>query len=293
MNRKTHFSSALLIIVLLTACGGGKEENKPESYNVNISGHVEKGPIVSGAEIKLNCIRGYNEVTFVEAISTVTDNLGSYNFKDIEADTKFVGLSANGLYFNEVTGELSSKPFELGAFVDITKASNANVNLLTTIAFRVANFIMVGDGFRERYLIEDASRIAQERVIKAFGLDKFGITDFTRLSISNGDDAAAALLAVSSMLLTTRSENSLDMLLTGIRNELGMEGELSPSSKATLLQDARYIATIHTQIENNVVEYYGNQGKTLTIKNITKYLDLDGDGIAGNESDDYINSITL
>ena len=72
-----------------------------------------------------------------------------------------------------------------------------------------------------------------------------------------------------------------------------MEGELSPSTKAALLQDARYIATIHDQIEKNVMDYYAKQGKTLTVKNITKYLDLDGDGIVGNESDDYINSITL
>lgn len=293
MRTKTPLTFAVIVMVLFTACSGGKEDIKPVSYDVNISGHVEKGPILSGTEIKLTCVRGYNEVTLAEDKTTVTDNLGSFSFKGSQADTKYIGLSASGTYFNEVTGAVSSKPYELGAYVDITKTSTVNINLLTTIAYNVASFIMVGDGFRERYLIEDASRIAQERVINAFRLDAFGITDLTKLSISNGDDSAAALLAVSSMLLSTRSETSLGQLLTGIRNELGMEGELSPSTKATLLQDARYVATIHDQIEKNVMDYYAKQGKTLTVKNITKYLDLDGDGVAGNESDDYINSITL
>ena len=61
---------------------------------------------------------------------TIDDNTGSFSIKGTLA-YKIVELSADGYYFNEVSGSLSTATLTLQALSDLTDSSSVNVNLFS------------------------------------------------------------------------------------------------------------------------------------------------------------------
>ena len=117
---------------------------------------------------------------------------------------KIVELSADGYYFNEVSGSLSAAKLTLSALSDLTDSSSVNVNLMTHLEKK-----------RVEYLIDSgltfaaAKTQAQTEILKIFNIDNVTLGNSETLDISKSGDGNAVLLAISAILQSDKTEAEL------------------------------------------------------------------------------------
>lgn len=278
---KHHFQAAAFAALCLFTCscsddnGGGTYE--PQTYNV--SGKVEKGPFVSGSTITMQPMDAKMQASGESYSATITDNAGNFTFGSKLFNAPFAELTANGYFFNEVDGDLSSGTLNLRALVDLSDKSTVNVNILTHLKYqRMLNLIEQGSSFKQ------ADRQAQQELFAAFGLTAYASTDASQLSIISGTDEAAALIAVSSLILGERSEAEVTEYLAKMSREFGQDGEFSIETKAQIKEDKDYLADKLGDIKDNIVSRYADLGLDVSVKELARYFDWDDDGTAGNET---------
>ena len=205
---KHHFQAAALAALCFFAfsCSDDNSGGTYEPQTYNVSGKVEKGPFVSGSTITMQPMDSKMQASGESYSATITDNAGNFTFGSKLFNAPFAELTANGYFFNEVDGDLSSGTLNLRALVDLSDKSTVNVNILTHLKYqRMLNLIEQGSSFKQ------ADRQAQQELFAAFGLTAYASTDASQLSIISGTDEAAALIAVSSLILGERSEAEVNV----------------------------------------------------------------------------------
>ena len=278
---------ALLLCVLFTSC----EENngtdfEPQTYNV--AGKVEKGPFVSGSEITIQPMSGQMQALGTMYTSTIQDHLGNFSFGSKLFESPYAELTANGYFFNEVTGQLSAGTLYLRAIVDLSKSATVNVNILTHIKYqRVLNLIAQGKTYAE------ANAQAQEELFKAFGLEKYASKDASQYSIIEGTDESAALVAISSLVLVERTEAAVTEYLACLCKEFGNEGVFSDDTKKQIKADREKLADKLKDIRNNIRARYNDLGIDVEVPPLAPFFDWDDDGVVGNETLQEGETITL
>ena len=130
---------------------------------------------------------------------------------------------------------------------------------------------------------KEANNQAQEEVLKTFGLEKYAKTDVNHFSITSGTDEAAALIAVSSLILYNRSEAQITEYLSQLSEEFAEDGNFSETTKLQIRKDMFSLESKLPQIAENIKKRYQGMGKEVAVKNLIYYFDWDGDGTAGNE----------
>ena len=130
---------------------------------------------------------------------------------------------------------------------------------------------------------KEANNQAQEEVLKTFGLEKYAKTDVNHFSITFGTDEAAALIAVSSLILYNRSEAQITEYLSQLSEEFAEDGNFSETTKLQIRKDMFSLESKLPQIAENIKKRYQEMGKEVAVKNLIYYFDWDGDGTAGNE----------
>ena len=97
-------------------------EETNTSSAVTLSGKVQKGPYVQGTEITVRELDSSMTPSGNTFTSTIDDNTGSFSIKG-KLTNKIVELAADGFYFNEVSGSLSSAKLSLQAFQTLPTAA--------------------------------------------------------------------------------------------------------------------------------------------------------------------------
>lgn len=269
---------ALLLCMPFIAC----EENngidfEPQTYNV--VGKVEKGPFVSGSEITIQPMSAKMQALGTMYTSTIQDHLGNFSFGSKLFESPYAELTANGYFFNEVTGALSSGTLYLRAIVDLSKSETVNVNILTHIKYqRVLHLIVQGKTYAE------ANDQAQKELFKAFGLEKYAGKDASQYSIIEGTDESAALVAISSLILAERTEAAVTEYLARLCREFGENGEFSTDTKAQIKEDREKLAEKLSDIRYNIRSRYNDLGIDVEVPPLAPFFDWDDDGVAGNET---------
>lgn len=282
MVKLHHILSIALSVISLTACSSGGEDepgggDKPTSGKYALSGKVEKGPFVQGSAIS---VQPLNES--MTAIGTVfngeiSDDAGDFDLGSVELASQFVRLAADGYYFNEVSGDLSSGQLHLVAIADLKDKSTVNVNILTHLkSGRVQKLMKGGKSFK------DANAQAQKELLEQFGLQRF-TSSAEGWSITAGTDEAGALIAISSLILYDRTEAEITQYLSRLTQELADNGKFSNSIKQDISDNSRELKRYFSDISNNIVSRYNDLGKSVTVKDLKYFFDWDGDGTAGNE----------
>lgn len=211
--------------------------------------------------------------------STITDNEGTFTFGSKLLKSPYVKLSASGYYFNEVTGELSKGTLALNAVANLQNAADVNLNILSHLKYQRVMDLVAKDGKS----FKEANNQAQEEVLKTFGLEKYAKTDVNHFSITSGTDEAAALIAVSSLILYNRSEAQITEYLSQLSEEFAEDGNFSETTKLQIRKDMFSLESKLPQIAENIKKRYQEMGKEVAVKNLIYYFDWDGDGTAGNE----------
>ncbi len=197
---------------------------------------------------------------------TIDDNTGSFSIKGTLTN-KIVELSADGYYFNEVSGSLSTAKLTLSALSNITDNSSVNVNLMTHL-----------EKNRVEYLIDNgltfaaAKTQAQTEIMKIFNIDNVTLGNSETLDISKSGDGNAVLLAISAILQSDKTEAELTELLSTINTDIRTDGRMdSTNTKATLVTAADYLKDLHSEIRSNIENRYSNLGISATIPSFESY----------------------
>lgn len=220
--------------------------------------------------------------------STIEDNLGNFNFGSLKMDSPYAKLSANGYFFNEVGGSLSSGTIQLDAIVDLTDEQTVNVNLLTHLTSRRILYLMSHDNID----FTKANKQAQTELLTAFGLQKYDTKNVSQFSLTDGDDAAGALMAVSILVLGDREEASIVEYLAKLTLEFASSGTFSEATKNAMGKTRNQLNERLDDIRQNIIGHYQELGQSITIRDLAYYFDWDNDGIAGNELDNN-STVTL
>ena len=266
---------------------GGEDKFEPTDYTVK--GKVEKGPFINGSTINLQPMNAKMASTGSTFSTTITDNAGNFAFNTATLETPYAQLTANGYFFNEVTGQLSIGTLSLRALVDLSEQSTVNVNILTHLKYtRILNIVE-----KDNKTFKEANKQAQEELLRAFGLQEYADTDVSNYSITAGTPEAGALIAISSLILSTRGEAKTTEYLAKLSKEFGDNGAFSDETKEIIKEDRNTIMSGLRGIEENIKNRYKELGQTVEVMPLEYFFDWDNDGIAGNEIYDSINPPTF
>jgi len=267
------------MMAMLQSCSSNDDLDGYTPTNFNVGGKVEKGPFVRGTAIQMQPLDAELDETGESFTSTITDNEGTFTFGSKLLKSPYVKLSASGYYFNEVTGELSKGTLALNAVANLQNAADVNLNILSHLKYQRVMDLVAKDGKS----FKEANNQAQEEVLKTFGLEKYAKTDVNHFSITSGTDEAAALIAVSSLILYNRSEAQITEYLSQLSEEFAEDGNFSETTKLQIRKDMFSLESKLPQIAENIKKRYQEMGKEVAVKNLIYYFDWDGDGTVGNE----------
>ncbi len=197
----------------------------------------------------------------------ITDNKGAFAIKNIELQSGYVQLMANGFYFDEVRGEKSTAQLTLFALANLADTSSVvNANLLSHLEKDRVIYLMQ----EENKDFAIAKKQAQKEVLAVFGIEKKNIVVSENLDITQEGDDNAILLAVSVILQGYGSVADLSELLAGISGDLKPDGILNDSTLGTtLINNAFYLDL--TTIRENIINRYQELGSTVVISDFEKY----------------------
>src|SRR5689334_5561174 len=134
---RLYYLSPLLL--LLASCGGGGASpppvtDPPPTFTVQ-SGLAQKGPMIKGSPVTAQELDSRLAPTGKQYSYQITNDLGAFS-PTSTFTSAFIGVSATGYYFDEVTNAVSPAPVTLMGYSDISTNSVLNVNLLTTLAYQ-------------------------------------------------------------------------------------------------------------------------------------------------------------
>ena len=183
-------SLALIGMLAFTSC---TKEKMGGTFS--FSGKVQKGPFVTGTTINVNELNENLGQTGKAFTTSITSDDGSFSLANLEMESDLALLTANGFYFNEVLGQLSSAQITLQALADLTDGSTVNINVLTHITkARIETLVREGMSF------SDAKRKAEGEFQDFLGVTEHFNQGFEQMSIASQGDFNAMLLAFSVIL---------------------------------------------------------------------------------------------
>ncbi|MEM9834617.1 MAG: kelch repeat-containing protein [Bacteroidota bacterium] len=286
--KKYVFPVSLALIVAILGCQEDEEIIISDTEITDLEGYVQKGPFINGTAITLSELDEKLVATGKNFTTQIADNRGSFSLKDIELESEFVQLQAEGFYFDEVKGERSAAQLTLFALADISDASSVNVNLLSHLERNRVVYLMQ----EEELEFQTAKNQAQQEILTAFGIVSDSIGYSERLDISQDGEQNAILLAISAILQGNNSVAELSELTANLITDLREDGTLNSEATKTKLKEQAKLLDL-PQIRKNLKDRYTEMGVEATISNFEQYIDSDGDGILNKNEDDTPDDFTF
>lgn len=237
-NKYFYLSAALAFA--LCSCSDNDETGGDFTPTIfNVMGKVEKGPMIRGSHVDMRTLDEYMTPTGSFYSATIDNNLGDFNYGTLKINSPYAQLTADGYFFNEVDGELSEGTIKLDAIVDLKDNSTINVNVLTHLKSKRIHHLVTTQGMT----FKEANAQAQKELLTQFGLQQYASKDASQFSLTSGDDASGALIAISSLVLTDRSDAEIVEYLSILSNEFGTEGAFSQETKKKIQSGKNYLNT--------------------------------------------------
>jgi hypothetical protein len=267
MKKHAKFISIIVVLftlAVLTRCN--KDENSGANKLESLIGFAQKGPMINGSSVTVFDLRSDLSPSGKSYSSQITDNKGTFQLDNISLSSDYVGLRADGFYFNEISGEQSVAQITLFALSDISGNSDININILTHLEKPRVEYLMNnGKSFAE------SKTQAQKEILEIFNIEKGDMKTSENLNLSESGDDNGILLAISSILQGYRSESELTELLSNISNDIKEDGTMDSEALGSLLiNHAINLDTI--SIKNNLAGRYSDIGVTADIPVFGKYI---------------------
>lgn len=246
----------------LCACSTQTAGTSEESEGIvalagkGIKGAAQKGPLVKGSDVVLRetSAEGTLEPTGREFHTTTVNDKGEFQFGELDLESQYALLSAEGYYAHEYDGERSECPMRLDAVTNLNNRSTANVNILTHFEYkRVLKLVKEGVPFAE------AKKQASREVLAAFGVD-IDVSSAEDLNIFNTSEGDRTLFNISLLIDNTpewtywvddEKEDcpKLQNYLDGFAEDFADDGELSDSIMQAIAGHAYEITRMYDRME--------------------------------------------
>ncbi len=264
MKRLVKISCLLLFLAYSWSCK--QDDNDVTIQKKDISGFVQKGPFVNGTNITVSELTDELAQTGKTFTSQIEDDKGSFTLGQIQLESNFVELKADGFYYNENSGSTSGAQLTLFALSNLTDKSTLNVNIMSHLERNRVNYLIANGS-----TFEEAKDQAQQEILGIFGFEKNDIPDSELLDISQGGDDNAILLAISVISLGFRSDADFSELLANISTDIREDGVLTdPALGTALINDAVFLDP--EQIRENLESRYTEVGVDANIADFEKYI---------------------
>ena len=255
---------SLVLILFASSCENG---NNGTNYSLEkVGGYVQKGPYLNGTSVTISELSGDLSPTGLNFSSRILDNKGTFEIRDVELNSSFVELKADGFYFNEIKNENSTAQLTLYALSDITDKSSLNVNLLSSLEkSRVAYLVSNGLDF------SDAKKQAQSEILSIFEIDKEDVLKSELMDVTESGEDHAILLAVSVILQGNLSVAELSELIANISTDIREDGVLNSQTLGTTLINNGKLLNL-SEIRENLESRYKTLGLEVTVPEFEKYV---------------------
>jgi uncharacterized protein (TIGR02145 family) len=253
-------------IVLLFICATCDDDNtQSEIKKEKLSGYIQKGPFINGTTLTISELNSDLSQTGKTFSTVINDNTGSFEFRNITLNSAFIECKADGFYFNEVDGKVSSAPLTLWALSDIKDKNSLNVNLLTHLERdRVKFLVGTGKNFKE------AKTQASKEVLAIFGFSE-EVTNAESLDISLDGDDNSILLAISVIVQGTRAVGAVSELIANISSDLTEDGVLTNESiKKDLQTDVLKVSLFN--VRQNIEDRYKDLGLDIHVSDFESHV---------------------
>lgn len=227
-----------------------------------IQGYIQKGPFISGSTITIQELDDRLQPSGNSYQVTTASDFGDYRLTQ-DISSNYVEVIAQGYYFDEVAGALSSGPLTLRAIADVSENKVVNVNVLTTLIAPRLRHIVIADGIA----LADAKKIAEQEVLHVFQITGQVATNFENMNISQAGADNGVLLAVSVLLQGQQSVAELSELLSKLSLAIRTDGTVA--TDGPLLQTIRdNAASLKTkQITDHLEQRFSDLGVMATVPN--------------------------
>lgn len=184
--------------------------------------------------------------------------------------SQYVLAFFDGFYRNVVTGRVSKAPITLHALTDVNDRNHLNANMLTSLEYERAFYLVT----KVKKRVRDAKRQAQAELLIQFQIDTTGIgaenVCSEDIAVFDTTESSARLLALTIMLQGDRSEAEFKELLTEIADDIAGDGEWNNLEKkkeiATWAKDADESGRLD-EIRENIVK-----GTDVVFPDFAKYI---------------------
>ena len=286
MKLKKIFYLSATFVFALSSCNDEETERSVSPNVFNVKGKAES--MIRGSHVEIRTLDESLTPTGNSYTATIDNDFGDFNYEALKINNSYAKLTVSGYFFNEVHGELSEGTTQLDAIVDLNNNNTININVLTHLMSTRIRHLVTTEG--KTY--KQANAQAQEELLTQFGLQKYASKDISQFSNTSGDDASGALIAITALILTDRSDAEIVEFLSILANEFGAEGAFSQETKKKIRSGIGYLNADLDRISENLKNRYKELGKEIAIKDLAYYFDWDNDGIAGNELDES-DTVTL
>lgn len=210
---KLNFKLFFLTLLVFISCSKKDEPNSVnESRKVNLIGNVEKGPFVRGSTLTIYELNDQFVPNGKSFKTEILDDKGSFSLKGLEISSKYVQITANGYYFDELTSELSKSTISLNAIAEVENDKTINVNVLTHLEEkRLRKLINGGMSYA------NAKVQAQKELYSSFNVkDDVNILSAENVSFTQNNVNSTILFGISASILkmAESSEAKLTELLS-------------------------------------------------------------------------------
>jgi len=259
-----HFYYLAVFAVFFVSCE--KSGNDLKVTKEVFSGYAQKGPFATGSSVTILELNANFDQTGRNYFTTISDNSGSFEKKNIELVSKFVALKADGYYFNEVSGKTSTGQMTLYALIDVQSVNSANINVLTHLEKPRVEYLITQEGMS----FAAAKKQAQSEVLAIFGFEATSETSSETLNLTDN----AVLLAISCILQGYLSTGDMMELMANIAADIKTDGKLDDMSLGAKLVDNAYSISLSSlgSVRENLTSKYAELGDNATIPDFESYI---------------------
>jgi len=260
------------LLILLSVCWlwtcskDSKSPSEPEQPPIvvnltSLNGQAQKGPFNNGTAINVAELSNTLSPTGRNFSSSITDNTGRFAVANVQLESPYVELRANGYYFNEVKNEISSGQLTLFALSNLTGKTSLNVNILTHLEKNRMVTLMSGESPKT---FAQAKLQAQEEVLAIFDYSRANVPESELLDISQGGAANAKLLAMSAIIQGDLTVGQMSQLLANISTDIASDGKLDDTNlRNTLIENSKNLDL--AKVRSNLVAHYTSLGISASI----------------------------
>ena len=222
MKKMTLFVS---FVVLCLLCGCSAEKPMDVSgvgthFDGTVDGVSQKGPFLTGSTVTLQELDASSlGQTGKSFKGMIMNDKGEFAINDVDLNSPYALLVANGYFRNEVTGEKSSGTIIMMAIADLSNRSHVNINLLTHLEYERIRVLLE----QKKMSFADAKNTAEQEIFSNF-FEVSASEKAENLNIFGNSEGDKALLAINVLLLGDLSEPEFMERLVALSDDFARDG---------------------------------------------------------------------